>query len=84
MDLPTIREGGKLKFYWGEGRFTEDRIPNSFFGCAGVAEIDDRQNVLQKVGYGGHRRHVSIPPGQILAAVQEAYQRYLGYEVDVV
>jgi L-fucose isomerase-like protein len=79
-----LTEEGKLKFYIGEGRFTADRIPDSFFGCAGVAEIGHLQDVLQKVGYGGHRHHVSVTPGQVLAPVQEAYEKYLGYEVDVV
>jgi L-fucose isomerase-like protein len=79
-----LTEEGKLKCYLGEGRFTEDRIPDSFFGCAGVAKIDHLQDVLQKVGYAGHRHHVSITPSQVLAPVQEAYEKYLGYEVDVV
>ena len=34
-----LTEDGKLKFYLGEGRFTDDPIPDDFFGCAGVAEI---------------------------------------------
>jgi hypothetical protein len=79
-----LTEGGKLKFYLGEGRFTEDRIPDSFFGCAGVAEINNLQDVLQKVGYGGHRHHVSITPGQVSAPIKEAYEKYLRYEVDAV
>jgi L-fucose isomerase-like protein len=78
-----LTEEGKLKFYLGEGRFTEDPIPDSFFGCAGVAEIDHLQDVLQKVGYQGHRHHVSVTPSQVLAPVQEAYEKYLGYEVNV-
>jgi L-fucose isomerase-like protein len=78
-----LTDSGKLKFYLGEGKFTQDPIPDSFFGCAGVAEINNLQDVLQKVGYGGHRHHVSVTPGQVLAPVQEAYQKYLGYEVDV-
>ena len=33
-----ITEEGKLKFYLGEAKFTDDPIPPEFFGCAGVAE----------------------------------------------
>jgi L-fucose isomerase-like protein len=76
-----LTEDGKLKFYLGQGRFTEDPIPENFFGCAGVAQIDDLQDALQTIGYLGHRHHVSVTPGHLAAPVREAFVRYLGYEV---
>jgi L-fucose isomerase-like protein len=79
-----LTEDGKLKFYLGQGRFTEDNIPDDFFGCAGVAEIDSLQSVLQNIGYAGHRHHVSVTPGHVAAPVHEAFARYLGYEVMMV
>jgi len=79
-----LTEDGKLKFYIGQGRFTEDAISESFFGCAGVAQIDNLQDALQKIGYQGHRHHVSATPGHVAAPVQEAFEKYLGYEVEMV
>ena len=76
-----ITEDGKLKFYVGHGRFNEDSIPQDFFGCAGVAEINNLQDALQTIGYAGHRHHTSVTPGQVAAPVQEAFEKYLGYEV---
>jgi L-fucose isomerase-like protein len=76
-----ITEDGKLKFYVGHGRFNEDSIPKEFFGCAGVAEFDNLQDALQTIGYAGHRHHTSVTPGQVAAPVQEAFEKYLGYEV---
>ena len=76
-----ITEDGKLKFYVGQGRFNEDSIPQDFFGCAGVAEINNLQDALQAIGYAGHRHHTSVTPGQVAAPVQEAFEKYLGYEV---
>ncbi|NWG14126.1 MAG: hypothetical protein HXY20_11390 [Acidobacteria bacterium] len=76
-----ITESGNLKFYLGEGEFTKDPIPADYFGCAGVARIPRLQDVLQTVGYAGHRHHVSVTPGHVAAPVYEAFVKYLGYEV---
>jgi len=72
---------GKLEFYLGEGRFTEDIIPKEFFGCAGVAEIADLQTKLQKIGFAGYRHHVSLTPGHLEEAVREAFEKYLEYNI---
>lgn len=74
---------GKMKFYLGEGRFTEDVVPKAFFGCAGVVEIPRLQDVLLAIGREGHRHHVAVTPGHVLAPVREAFEKYLGYEVSV-
>ena len=76
-----MTEAGKLRFYLGEGAFTDDSIPPAFFGCGGVAEIPGLQDVLLHVGTQGHRHHVSVTRGQVLAPVREALAHYLGFEV---
>lgn len=78
-----LTDAGRLKFYLGEGQFTEDHIPEEFFGCAGVAKIENLQDVLLHVGLGGFRHHVSLTPGRFLAPVREALQRYLGFDVAI-
>jgi len=78
-----LTEGGKLRWYVGQGRFTKDPVPKNFFGCAGVAEIPDLQDVLLHVGYEGHRHHVSVAPGYVAGAMTEALGRYLGHQVAV-
>ncbi len=79
-----LTEAGKLKFYIGEGRFTDDEIASDYFGCAGVAEIPNLQDTLRTIGYLGHRHHVSLTPGHVAGAVTEALEKYLGYEVTTV
>jgi L-fucose isomerase-like protein len=74
---------GYLSFYAGEGRFTADPIADDFFGCAGVAEIPDLQDVLLYIGKNGHRHHVSVSPGNVSLALAEALGDYLGYAVDL-
>jgi L-fucose isomerase-like protein len=78
-----LTEDGRLEFYLGSGRFTSDPIPPEFFGCAGVAHIEGLQDVLQTIGYAGHRHHVSVTPAAVLEPVHEAMTRYLGYSVTV-
>ena len=78
-----MTDAGKLKFYLGEGRITEDEIPGNFFGCAGVAQIDRLQDVLLHVGYNGYRHHVSLTPGTHQAPMREALEKYLGFEVSI-
>lgn len=76
-----VTDAGRLRFYLGQGRFTEDAIPPEFFGCAGVAEIAHLQDVLLHVGRNGYRHHVSVTAGQVQTAVREALEYYLGFEV---
>jgi len=60
---------------------TADPIPGNFFGVAGVAKIDKLQDVLLHLGARGHRHHVALTPGQVMASTREAMEKYLGYEV---
>jgi len=76
-----VTEEGRLKFYLGEGRFTDDPIPQEFFGCGGVAEIPRLQDVLLHVGTQGHRHHTSVTHGHVMGPVAEALERYLGFDV---
>jgi hypothetical protein len=76
-----LTDEGRLKFYLGEGQFTADPIPDDFFGCGGVAEIEGLQEILQTIGYHGFRHHVSVSPGLVLEPIQEAFAHYLGYDV---
>lgn len=76
-----MTDEGQMKVYLGEGRFTEDPIPENFFGVAGVAEIHNLQDVLLHIGRGGHRHHVAVTPGCLSQPLTEALEHYLGIEV---
>jgi len=78
-----MTDSGSIKVYLGDGRFTDDPIPDNFFGAAGVAEIDKLQDVLLFVGRNGHRHHVCLTPGDHVAPVKEAFENYLGFEVAI-
>jgi L-fucose isomerase-like protein len=78
-----LSRDGRLKAYLGEGSFTDDSIPDDFFGCAGVAEIENLQDVLLHVGRNGHRHHVSVSSGHVIEPVAEALQNYIGFDIAV-
>jgi L-fucose isomerase-like protein len=79
-----ITDEGKMKFYLGQGRITEDEIPENFFGCSGVAEIKDLQQVFLTIGSQGHRHHVAVTPGHHFDPIHEALDKYLGFDVTTV
>jgi L-fucose isomerase-like protein len=74
-------ENGVLSWYFGEGRMTDDPIEKAFFGCAGVAEIPGLEKVLEMVSRKGFRHHVSVTKGHYGRALNEAFTRYLGFDL---
>jgi L-fucose isomerase-like protein len=82
MTYGSLRtENGKMLLYLGEGKITEDKLPEDFFGCAGVAEIADLQRKLAIIGQLGHRHHVSVVPGHVAEAINHAWTNYMGFNV---
>lgn len=76
-----MTDEGRVKMYVGQGRITNDPVPANFFGVAGVAEIENLQDVLLYVVESGHRHHVSITPGCVQEPLREGLEKYLGFEV---
>ena len=72
---------GKIWCYLGQGEFTQDKIADDYFGCAGVARIENLQVALEHIGHEGYRHHVGVTAGHVAPAVREAFTRYLGYEL---
>ena len=74
-------EDGVLYTYVDEGRITGEPIEKEYFGCAGVAEIDDLQKKMIYMGRNGFRHHTTITAGLYADAMEEAMKTYLGYDV---
>jgi len=84
MTFASMRTAnGKPEFYVGEGEFTTDPIPENFFGCAGVAEIPDLQDVLIYVCENGHRHHTSVTTGHVAEAMYEGITKYCSMNIDL-
>jgi L-fucose isomerase-like protein len=76
-----MSEDGRLRMYLGEGEFTADVVPQEFFGTAGVARIQNLQDVLLMIGNEGFRHHVAVSNGTVREPLAEALEKYLGYEI---
>lgn len=74
-------EDGKLTFYVDKGRFTGEPIEPEFFGCGGVAEIDDLQRKLVVLARNGFRHHTAVGKGDMTDILREAFTTYLGYDM---
>lgn len=74
-------EDGKLTVYVSEGEFTADNIEKEFFGCGGVAKIENLQDKLIKLARGGFKHHTTVANGHVKSILDEAFTTYLGYDV---
>ncbi len=74
-------EDGKLTFYVDKGEFTGEPIEYEFFGCGGVAHIEDLQRKLIVLAKNGFRHHTAIGKGDMTKVLKEAFTTYLGYNM---
>lgn len=74
-------EDGKITIYFSEGEFTKDPIEKEFFGCGGVAHINDLQNKLIKLARKGFKHHTTVANGHVKDILVEALGTYLGYDI---
>jgi L-fucose isomerase-like protein len=70
---------GRVRSYVGEGEVTKD--PMTTFGGYGVVKIPDFQGLLRHICRRGFEHHVAINPSRVAASVEEAFSRYLGWDV---
>ena len=76
-------ENGKLQLYIGTGEFTGEPIEKEFFGCGGVAKINNLEDVMLYVGKNGYRHHVSVAFGEVKEVLEEVFNNYLNYDLKI-
>jgi L-fucose isomerase-like protein len=77
--VSTDEFGGRVMAYLGEGELTDD--PLKTFGGYGVVKVPGLQKLLAHICENGYEHHTAINPSQCSAAVNEAFTKYLGWEV---
>ncbi len=77
--VSTDDEHGVIRAYLGEGWLTDDVVQT--FGGYGVMEIPNFQKLLHYICENGFEHHVAISLSQCAGAVEEAFSKYLGWEV---
>ena len=70
---------GMIQAYVGEGEITKD--PVETFGGYGVIRVPAFQHLLRHICLNGYEHHVALNPSRVADAVEEAYGRYLGWDV---
>jgi len=70
---------GVIQAYVGEGEITKD--PVDTFGGYGVIRVPAFQQLLRHICLNGYEHHVALNPSRTADAVNEAYGRYLGWDV---
>lgn len=70
---------GEVTAYVGEGRFTDDTLDT--FGGYGVVEIPRFQDLLQLICRAGFEHHVAATRATVAAAVEDALETYLDWDV---
>lgn len=77
--VSTDDGNGKISAYLGEGELTAD--PLDTFGGYGVVCIPGLQKLLRYICENGFEHHVAINLSQTAQAVNEALEKYLGWQV---
>jgi len=76
--VDTDDAAGEIRAYVGEGRVTDD--PLDTFGGYGVVEIPALQSLLRHICQESFEHHVAITYGHVAAAIEDAFENYLGWE----
>ena len=77
--LTTDDNNGVIRAYVGEGQLTNDELKT--FGNRAVAHVPKLQNLLRHVCANGFEHHVVMNLSHTAAILEEAFSRYLGWEV---
>lgn len=77
--ITTDDTKGIMKAYVGEGELTDDDLKT--FGNRAVARVPDLQNLMQYVCKNGYEHHVVMNASHTSAALKEAFENYLGWDV---
>lgn len=77
--ITTDDTAGVIRAYVGEGALTDD--PISTFGNRAVARVPKLQKLMRHVCRHGFEHHVVMNASRTAAALEEAFGRYLGWDV---
>lgn len=77
-------EGGELCAFAAEGKLTDDPIQQEFFGSGAVFYKENVNELLNFMASNGYRHHVAVTKGHWAESVREAFDKYLGYRIDII
>jgi L-fucose isomerase-like protein len=77
--VSTDDSWGIIRAYLGEGELSDD--PLQTFGGYGVVRIPNFQGLLRHICTHGFEHHVAVNLSEVAAAVYEALDKYMGWDV---
>jgi L-fucose isomerase-like protein len=77
--VSTDDTSGRVTSFVGEGRFTDD--PLDTFGSRAVVEVPGLQKLMRFICRNGFEHHAAMNASRSAAVIQEAFERYLGWDV---
>lgn len=77
-------EDGKLCGFAAEMTITDDAMEDAFFGCGIVGQSKAMPEILKHMLENGYRHHVAIAKGEWSWAVDEAMNKYLEYDINII
>jgi len=77
--ITTDDTNGVIRAYVGEGQLTNDALKT--FGNRAVAHVPKLQKLLRRICREGFEHHVVMNSSLTAGILQEAFERYLGWEV---
>ena len=75
-------ENGEICAFVTEGRLTDEKLPEVFFGFGTVFQKENAEETFRYMATNGYRHHVAVTKGNYADAVAEAFEKYLGYKID--
>ena len=70
---------GTIRAYLGEAEITDDQVET--FGGHGVIRVPRFQGLLRHICQNGFEHHVAANPSEVAGALNEAFTKYLGWDV---
>lgn len=77
-------ENGNLCAFVTEGKLTDDPLQDEFFGCGTVFKKMNAGAMLDYMAKNGYRHHVCITKGDWAESIIEAFDKYLGFKIDLI
>ena len=75
-------ENGDICAFVTDGKLTDDKLPEEFFGFGTVFERKNAGMLFNYMASNGYRHHVAVSKGNYVCAIEEAFGKYLGYKID--
>ena len=76
-------ENGKICGFATEGLFTDDPIEEAFFGSGKVVQNKNLNDISNYMASNGYKHHVAITYGNCAEIVNEAFSKYLHFDIDI-